>query len=141
MAITLIYNYITLISIAGHFWVIYLIHPLRRGLFFSIALLILYTSAIFTPSIILQIKVTVLFDLIRGLFYIPLLIFMFRGQASQKVFALTMNYVTVSFFAALTSEIARYIAPVDSLKYIIICAVIYSLLLASYNVLVFLFFC
>jgi signal transduction histidine kinase len=71
--------------------------------------------------------------------YIPLIVFLFRGQVYQKIFALSMNYVTVSFFASLTLEIVRHIAPVDSLKHIVISAIIYSLMFASYNILLFLF--
>lgn len=134
-----ILNLISLVSVAGHFIVIFRILPLKRSLHSSIIIYALYTATIFIFSYFLYTEITVTVNLIRGLLFIPIYLFLFQGQIIQKLFAFFLSFLLTAFQAALTLEIARYIAPFGTTQYFICFAVLFCILFFAYLVFLFLF--
>lgn len=134
-----ILNIASFISVSTHLFVMLLIFPFKRSARLSIGIFILFTAALFASSYFINIEVTVISNLFRGLLYLPLSLFLYRGQFFQKVFSFFLNFLITAFLAALSLEISRLFVPFKSDGYFICFLIVYLIIFAGYNTLLILF--
>lgn len=129
----------SMISMTINFVTMLVIFPARYGKRVSVGAFALFTIAFYLFILPLTGSMNPMYGSLRGLFFLPLIIFLFKGSLLQKVFAFFLQIVLTGIVFYLTESGVKLFIEDGTKLYYLVWFVAEFIVYALYVVLVFLF--
>ena len=126
---------ISIIGFTVNCTTMFLIFPSKRDLRFSITALILFLFVFIAAGRVLPV-LTSDYTGLRGLVCLPIMIWLFRGQVFQKIFAFFLQYFLSLFLGFFVLTIPAIFIPAGSSIYSIVCLIMALIVYVGYITLV-----